>query len=284
MLPQHARHLLNRLPEVAVPVCCLIAAISTQAADVELRVDNQISATADFRPGKSGKPALLILHGFLQTRDFGIIKTLRDELTGAGYTVLAPNLSLGISYRKNSLSCEALHLHDMDGDIREIQHWMQWLRARGYAKIVGLGHSFGATQLLAWQGRYREKDFDLIGISLASSAPLVVPATKKTQDQKKPQKDLMQAPLSFCEAYTAPASKYASYSNWNDKRILAALKSSGAATDIILGSEDNYLPPNWEKSLSRAGAKVHLIKGANHFMEGTQEFDMFETTLNILRK
>jgi pimeloyl-ACP methyl ester carboxylesterase len=262
----------------------LVYAAAACAVDVEMRVSDQVSATADFRPGKSGKPAILVLHGFLQTREFGIIKALVDDLASAGYTVLAPNLSLGISYRKNSLNCEALHLHDMGDDIGEIQLWMQWLRARGYARVVGLGHSFGAVQLLAWEEKHQDRNFSLIGISMVSSAPLPPGSAQNMKMHNRPEKELIHAPLSFCESYTAPAGKYASYYKWNNQRVLAAVTSARPHAEIILGSEDKYLPPGWQKQLAKAGANTHLIKGANHFMDGTQEFDMLDITLNILKK
>lgn len=280
MLQQRIRQLLF----TALFCCGFAIPASSHAFSVESKVSGQVSATADFRPGVADKPAILLLHGFLQTRDFAIIKSLMDELSSAGYSVLAPNLSLGISYRKSSLSCEALHLHDMEGDIREIQHWMEWLRARGYKKLVGIGHSFGATQLVAWRTRYHQRDFDLIGISLVSSASFVPSSGHRPIYSGKSQPDLVRFPLSFCETYTAPAEKYLSYHKWDNRKLLDTLKSSKSQTDIILGSHDKYLPRDWKESLIKSGARVHLINGANHFMEGTQEFDMLDATLNILRR
>jgi dienelactone hydrolase len=284
MLPQCVPYPDYRILKAAFFGCCLAISASSYAVDVEISVSDKVSATADFRPGEAGKPTILVLHGFLQTREFGIVKSLADTLADAGYTVLSPTLSLGISYRKNSLNCEALHLQGMDEDIEEIQQWMQWLHTRGYAKVVGIGHSFGATQLLAWRERYQDKDFNLIGISMVSSSPLSLSSDQKTKIQNQTDNELMHAPLSFCDIYTAPERKYTSYYKWNEKKILAALTASGSRTDIILGSEDKYLPPKWENQLAKAGARIHLIKGANHFMDGTEEFDMLDTTLSILNQ
>jgi pimeloyl-ACP methyl ester carboxylesterase len=282
MLQQYRNMACSRL-KAAILACGLAAAAPVPAVDVEIRVSNLVSATADFRPGKTGKPAVLILHGFLQTRNFGIVRSLADALADAGYTVLSPTLSLGISYRKSSLNCEALHLHDMSGDIQEIQQWVQWLRSRGYARIFGIGHSIGATQLLAWSERHSNSDFSLIGISLASTAPFKSPAQGATPLQRKPAKELLHAPLSFCEKYTSPADKYVSYIEWDEKKILAAIHSGKTRTHVILGSADSYLPENWTLKLAKAGARTLVIKDANHFMEGTQEFDMLEATLEILK-
>ncbi len=289
MLPQCARQLGARLLKTGAFIYCSAAALPAQAIDVEIRVSDQVAATADFRPGKTGMPAVLVLHGFLQTREFGIVKSLSDSLADAGYTVLSPNLSLGISYRKSSLDCEALHLHDMEGDIREIDQWVQWLRKRGYPRIVGLGHSFGATQLLAWKEKHADRQFSLIGVSMVGSTPFApapsYPLAQKISS-KKTIRDagLAQAPLAFCGTYTAPVGKYASYYKWNEKRILDALQNTSARADVILGSEDKYLPQGWGAQLRRRGARIHRIEGASHFMDGTQEFDLFDITLDILKR
>lgn len=288
MLPQRIRRRGWRQLMAPLALCWLLAPAAGHAATVEIQSARQITATADFRPGQAGKPAILLLHGFLQTRDFAIIKSLADTLADEGYTVLSPTLSLGISHRKGSLDCEALHLHDMDGDIREIQQWVAWLHGRGHEQIIGIGHSFGGTQLLAWREKYRERNFSLIGVSMVGSAPFSpdsrVATVRKTASQKPSNAGLVHAPLSFCNTYTAPADKYASYHRWNESRILAALEHSGTQLDVILGSDDKFPPPNWDKQLAKAGAKIHHIKGANHFMDGTQEFDMFDTILGIVKK
>jgi len=280
--------MLGRLTRITLVACWLLVPAAGHADVVEIRTAEKIAATADFRPGKADKPAILVLHGFLQTRDFGIVKNIADTLADEGYTVLSPTLSLGISHRKRSLDCEALHLHDMDVDLREIQQWVQWLRSRGHQRIIGVGHSFGAAQLMAWREQYREKGFELIGVSLVGSAPFTLESrsslARKDVARKPPGADLVHAPLSFCEIYTAPAGKYASYDQWGDDRIIAALKQSGSRTDVIMGSSDKFPPPDWEARLAKAGAHVHPIRGANHFMDGSQEFDMLDIVLGILKR
>lgn len=288
MLPQHLCQLARRLSKGPVLVCCLLFTPTGQAAIVEIQSSPTITAMAEYRTGSTVKPAILVLHGFLQTREFGTAKAIADTLSDEGYAVLSPNLTLGISHRKRSLDCEALHLHDMGGDIREIQQWVQWLRNRGHRKIVAIGHSFGATQLLAWREHYREKNFQLIGVSLIGSAPLTLKSkpdpTAKPAVPQKPADGLTHLPLSFCESYTAPRDKHASYLKWDESRVLAALKYAGSRTDIILGSEDKYLPDNWGARLTKAGAKIRQLEGASHFMDGPQEFDMLDAILGVLKR
>lgn len=288
MLPQPILRMRRSLLKILLAMCWLLVPAAAGAAVVEIRTAEKTVATAEFHQGDAAKPAILILHGFLQTREFGIVKAIADALIDNGYSVLSPTLSLGISNRKRSLDCEALHLHDMNGDLQEIRQWVQWLRSQGAGRIIGVGHSFGATQLLAWRERYQERNVDLIGISLMGVSPLgressAAPDNKHAA-RNRPGSNLVHAPLSFCETYTAPASMYASYKQWSADRILAALKRSGPRTDLIQGTADTFAPPNWEGRLAGTPARVHRIAGANHFMEGTHEFDMLDILLGILKR
>lgn len=288
MLPQPANLMGRCLLIAMLAMCWLLATVTARASIVEIQTAEKITAAADFHQGQAGKPAVLILHGFLQTRDFGIVKIIADSLKENGYTVLSPTLSLGISLRKRSLDCKALHLHDMDGDLREIQLWAKWLHGRGHERIIGLGHSFGATQLLAWRERYQEKNVDLIGVSLVGSSPLDLGSgsspARKNALQRRSGAELVHAPLSFCESYTAPASKYASYSQWDENRILATLTRSSSRTDLIQGTADKFVPSDWGNRLGKTTAHIHRIPGANHFMDGTAEFDMLDTILGLVKR
>lgn len=82
-----------------------------------------IPASAEYLAGERDKPAVLLLHGFLQTYEFSTVTTLARGLHDAGYTILSPTLSLNIPGRKQRLACEAVHKHSMDDDVAEIARW-----------------------------------------------------------------------------------------------------------------------------------------------------------------
>ncbi len=133
-------------------VCLLISMFpaAAQAAIVQLEVRPGITASAEYLIGERSKPAVLLIHGFLQTREFPTVATLARGLQDASYTVLSPTLSLNIPSRTQSLACEAVHKHSMDEDVDEIGRWVRWLKSNGHRDIVLLGHSFGSLQLLAY--------------------------------------------------------------------------------------------------------------------------------------
>ena len=132
---------------------CLLISVFPTAAHARLfnsRCVRAFTASAEYLVGERNKPAVLLLHGFLQTREFPTVATLARGLHDAGYTVLSPTLSLNIPNRKQSLACEAVHRHSLDDDVAEIGRWVNWLKSRGHRAIVLLGHSFGSLQLLAY--------------------------------------------------------------------------------------------------------------------------------------
>ena len=119
-------------------LCLLISGFPAWAhAEIaQLEMRPKISASAEYLVGQRDKPAVLLLHGFLQTREFPTVATLARGMHDAGYTVLSPTLSLGIPNRRHSLACEAVHHHSLDDDVSEIARWVGWLKSRGHRSIV----------------------------------------------------------------------------------------------------------------------------------------------------
>ncbi len=248
-----------------------------------------ISASAEYLVGERDKPVVLLLHGFLQTREFPTVATLARGLHDAGYTVLSPTLSLNIPARAQSLACEAVHKHSMDNDVAEIGRWVAWLKANGHRSIVLLGHSFGSLQHLAYltaQPDAAVKAF--IGASLIEARigttprPALIAQLENRIASK--QRELVTQPLSFCRSYTSTPEDLLSYVRWDQAHTLAALKQSPVVGLLIMGDEDSMLGDNWMKALRHIRTRMVIVKGANHFMDGQHEFDLQEHTLAFLAR
>ena len=255
---------------------------------VELKVRPGIQASADYRAGARGKPAVLLLHGFLQTREFRTVATLANSLHDAGYTVLVPTLSLNIPNRMQSLSCEAIHRHSMNEDIIEISRWVDWLKSRGHQHIVLFGHSYGSLQLLAYlEGKPDAAVEAYIGTSLIEtriatlSRPTLI-AQLKEQVQHK-QTRLITQSVSLCPQYAAPPADLLSYAVWDQPRTLAAVKNAPVRMQLIMGDADKILGHGWLQALQHIQTPMIIVPGANHFMDAEHEFDLFEHTLGFLQ-
>jgi hypothetical protein len=49
-----------------------------------------------------------------------------------------------------------------------------------------------------------------------------------------------------------------------------------------MGGADERLSARWLEALGKAGARVKVIGGASHFLDGEHEFDLIDATLSHL--
>lgn len=255
-----------------------------RAEIVEQTMRQGVAATAEYVAGDHAGPAILLLHGFLQTREFPTVVALTRSLQEAGYTTLAPTLSLGIPHRRQSLPCEAVHRHTMEDDVAEIARWVKWLTARGHRTIVLAGHSFGSLQLLAYLQNVPDPAVKAyVGTSLVEAqvgtlarVPLLADLESRVRNG---QRALVSHPLSFCNKYLSTAEGMLSYARWDQPQTLAALKKARVKKLLIMGNADSMLAPGWLKALAHVDAPIALVEGANHFMDGMHEFDLIEQAM-----
>lgn len=259
-----------------------------QADTVELPLDSGATATAWFQPGDRDV-AVLVLHGFLQTRNYLTVSALRGSLAEQGYTILAPTLSLGVDRRKASLPCEAAHVHTLADDLSEIARWVDWLEARGHRNIVLAGHSYGALQVLAYAAAEPAESVRMvIGVSLIGAEDQVDLALHRSQVARAAERvargdiALDDYRLSYCNRFVASPSSFASYGRWDSEQVLEGLSGVSRETRVILGGGDIRLPRNWAQRLRSRGAKVSVIDGAGHFFDDRYEFDLLDEVLEAL--
>ncbi len=260
------------------------------AEPVELVMPNKLTAKAEFHKGDPGKPTVLLMHGFLQTHEFPTIHRLAEGLASAGYSVLAPTLTLGVTHRKQSLACEAIHTHTIQDGAKELAVWLDWLKAKKASAIVLVGHSFGSVETLAYLSAYREPLVrKLIGVSAVEGRLKVDgPRREKLIKEiraliKANKKSLITEQFSFCQKYRATPESMLSYLEWTPERIIAEARRLPMQTTFIMGSRDDRLGEHWIERLQQTKAKVRVIEGANHFMDGDFEFDLLDTVLLELK-
>lgn len=275
---------------VGVLVLFFCGATGAQAEVVQQRTLSGTIATAEYRQGAPDRPAVLILHGFLQTRDFHTVRQLADALHDTHYSVLAPTLTLNIDARQESLPCDALHLHRMEDSVAELQMWTDWLQEQGHDDIVLVGHSLGSLQHIAFLEGYRgEAISQAILVSLAiSTLGSIDPAAHETitanarRAMAAGDTGIADYRFSFCERYPSRADYFLSYDRWSNERIQETLRVITVPIHVIAGSADPRAQPGWNEHLREAGANLILIEGASHFFDGMYEFDLLETVESLL--
>jgi pimeloyl-ACP methyl ester carboxylesterase len=258
-----------------------------QAEKVSTSSADGLIINAEYVPGNPSLPALVVLHGFLQTREFLSTKNMIEGLSDLGYTVLGPSLSLGVGNRKKSLSCEAIHKHTLQADIEEIDRWVDWLQEKGHKSVVLVGHSWGGQHGLAYVSNYRERPVKaLVAVSLvgtrvdASRLETQRESARSLLDSGKA--DLASYQLSFCKKYTGTASSYLSYAEWDDTRVLESIQASRLPVLAVLGGSDRRVNDDWKRALQAAGAKVSVVPDADHFFSSLHEFDLLDELQLVL--
>lgn len=271
--------------------CLLISVLAysgiVHAEQIEEKLSSGLIVTADYQAGQPQKPAVLVLHGFLQTRNYITVSTLTNAASELGHAVLAPTLSLGIDKRKQSLQCAAIHSHTVEGDLAEIDFWLNWLEKKHSSGVILIGHSFGSIYSLAYVTKRRNKSIkQVIATSLTGSMKDnkdLIRQIKKAKTNIK-NKGLDNYSISYCKKYTAPAAAFLSYAEWGSNAILKSLKQTKIPFSVILGGGDRRIDSNWKTNLSKSGAKVVLIDGASHFFDNEHEFDLMEAIQKLLQK
>lgn len=282
---------------VLVALICLTGMASAANANpathqIRERMPNGYTALAEYREGRPDKVPAIVVHGFLGTNYYPTMEIIKDTLNAQGHAVVAPMLTLNINNRKGTLSCEAVHTHDMQQGIREVRYWIDWTRRKTGKMPIVAGHSFGAVMALA---SLTEAGGDFtsvpkfIGVALVATE-YYAKRGATNEARKKLQlgpltDELGKYPLSYCQTYIAPPRAFLSYAAWDYDKISAAIMKISKTLPMygIVGSSDDRLPPKWADKMRENGVTVTVIDGANHFFGGEHEFTLMETLERLLQ-
>lgn len=270
--------------------CLWLTSMVSYAGAVEARLPSGKMAGAYYQAGKKDQPAVLILHGFLQTRAFPTVASMVEAASTAGYTTLAPTLTLGISRRNKSLPCEAIHTHTLDEDTAEVAFWVRWLEQKGYSRIVLVGHSYGNLQLLNYLGRNPApavKQVLMISLTDVERKQSAQQRALLAQDVRarleKGNQGLVEAEIGHCNKYVSPPAALLSYLAISRGSILEALAKTSVPVEVIMGSKDDRMGADWVDKLVSGKIAVRVIPGASHFFDSQYEFDLHDAVLQALQ-
>ncbi|MCU7801346.1 MAG: DUF1749 domain-containing protein [gamma proteobacterium symbiont of Lucinoma myriamae] len=261
------------------------------AKELSIPLNNALHGLAEYTEGDKDKPAVLIMHGILQTRNFSTTQKIGDFLEESGYTTLRPTISLGVDSRKESLACEAIHTHTMESDIEEIAQWVQWLKKRNHQSIILLGHSAGASLLVAYLDKYKNSQITpekviLISLAYFGNRPSSNATSSEIDKARKAVAAGQLGPASFgfiyCNKYVSLPEAYLSYIEWSQKRITEALINIRSPVSLLFGAGDKRIDQAWPAKLSKMGMDVHITDEANHFFHGSHEFDLLDFIENAV--
>jgi pimeloyl-ACP methyl ester carboxylesterase len=256
------------------------------SARVEMTIAPGLVAEAEYWPGQVDRPAVMVLHGFLVTRQFSTVRRLAEGLAGEGFSVLTPTLTLGLGRRQQSLACEALHTHSMPQDLVEIRAWTEWLiRHTGKPPFL-VGHSAGGVHLAALLDSYPELPVVralLISLSYfgEEQGPRQAHAlrARATADQASRPDAMIPYSLTYCSRYVTTPGGLLSYLQWDNQRLRDVLLEQRERVAVIYGEGDERIDMAWIDTLRAAGVPTHGVPDANHFFDLAHEFELLDTVL-----
>jgi len=273
-------------------LCLFFTSLPATAETVEVKLPTGITATANFHSGNPAQPAVLLLHGFLQTHHSQPMSSLAGNLASRGYTVLSPTISLGINRRSQSMACEAVHTHTIQEDVAEVAYWVNWLSSKGYKNIVPIGFSStGNYEILMYNAQGSHPAVNkailagLIPIYTDHAERHKIRSVMDTRRQAD-NKNIGIFSLGYCKNnFSATSNSYLSYARFDERKLLELLKQTPVPTEVILGSSDTILPVSWPSKIEalKSRTRVTIIDKANHFFDGTSEFDLAEEVEHILK-
>jgi esterase/lipase len=225
----------------------------------------------------------------MMTHNFPTVKRLAESLNESGYNVLTPSLSLGISQRRKSMACEAIHLHSLEEDIKELEQWIQWSEKKTDKDIILIGHSTGSIHLASYLSSHPENQITQVIFIAMPDFNMSNKLEQINKLQKKAQQlilnnnqSLHDFTLSYCDKYPTTATNFLSYLQLSKENISLYINKIVIPKTLIIGSNDNRVDQTWSKTLTQHGVNVIRVDGANHFFDNEHEFDLLDIIENIL--
>lgn len=270
-------------------LCLTLFVMPVLAESIKLTNASGNVITADFSQGTNNANPVLVLHGFLQTSKFSTVSRLVASLGDTGYTVLSPTLSLGISNRKQSLACEAIHTHSLDTDVGELRQWIEWLYKKTGKPVTLIAHSAGGPAILKYM---EDSDAKYVNHAVLISLSFYNAGLYSNENNEYAEKALKAInsganpldtyALNYCKTYPTDARAFLSYYNWNRAKTSAVVNKFSDRISIILGTGDKRMEDEWKKQLQEQHKNVTLIEGANHFFDQAHEFELTDAIEELL--
>jgi pimeloyl-ACP methyl ester carboxylesterase len=250
---------------------------------IQTRLPSKLMVSADYRLGSLDKPAIILLHGFLQTRLALPMSGLAQALNDAGYTVVVPTLSEGYNLRNKTMACEAPHRHNMKTDSSEVQFWVEWLVQRTQQPIVLIAHSSSANVVLNYVAEHPDRR--VRQAILVSVVPIRVNPDELARVLLAPDSSSLAAyTMAYCQHnYLSTRADYLSYAVWDEDKIIHALSQAKVPVKVLIGSMDKVFPVGWAARLQHDFPGTDAVSGAGHFFDGAAEFDLDDKVLAILK-
>lgn len=264
------------------------AAAGPPLETVHAEVAPGLTGVARYYAGPLRRPAVLLLHGFLDSAEQHPVSTLQQGLAETGFAVLAPTLTLGVERRHQRLACQALHLHHLGQDVRELAIWIDWLVARGYRRVVLASFGAGLIQVVDYLGRSPSGKVGAV-LAMVPDDPDYPWGTEVMRTHRRLARAAVsrgddrigEYRLAACRRYRAPAQAFLSYASWDRKSLLRRLRELSVPLRVIVGETE--AGNAWPDSLAAVGVDLQRLRNTSLLRDRRQIDSLVQLVGGMLR-
>jgi pimeloyl-ACP methyl ester carboxylesterase len=275
----------------------------------EVRIEHQnLTLNANLETAEDngvGAQVILILHGLLGHNRGEIVRTFQEGFKKNGWASLAPNLSLGLNDRHGNYDCAIPHRHRLIDAVDELGAWLAWLKARGADRVIVIGHSLAANQVMAFAvGRGDPAISAIILLAPSTQSYVRVISIFETRYKRKLSGLLdrarrlvangkgntliKNADFTFCPKATVSAAAFLDYYGDNPIRDLPAmLPKVEKPVLVIAASKDDRQPDLIERVspfVNGPNVRLAVVDGAGHFFRDLFDDKALEYAIDFIKK
>ena len=252
--------------------------------DIEGTTEFPIRGTTHLPEGDP-RATVVIVHGYLGYKEYGMFPWLAETLCEAGHVVHRVNLShSGMDHGDGPFDVRAV---EADTWTRGVEDVRQLLRAISRGRLAGqgrgvvlVGHSRGGSTCLLAVGRHdRDEDFEAVAGVIAMSAP----CSLDRMSEEAKQRLLADEPVEMASSRTGqslPIGRAWLQEQLDDPEghhLLGKVSLISRPIGLIHGSEDPTVDPSDAVTLAQANpskCKVQLIEGGDHVFNTPNPFSI----------
>lgn len=268
----------------------------------------QLHGKLEVAPGKALEKdgVALILHGTLAHNGMEIIRNLQANLSQRGISTLAMTLSLGLDKRTGMFDCGLEHDHRHSDAVEELATWVDWLQAKGAARIDLIGHSRGGAQvaLYAIDNPSRLSGRLVLLAPLLDNGSMAEIATRYQAQFGMPLQPLLESARKSEEmGDDGPLLDVPGFLNCRDSRVTAAafldyyaperpsvpeLLQQIKVPTLVVAAGGDEMVPDVAGTLQGDGlpdaVKVSVVQDADHFFRDLYGEDLADEIAAFLRR
>ena len=297
---------LNRqgLLSVIIGTLLLVNSVSLQAEEVTQQYRGlTLNANLELAESKALEDGVvLILHGAMAHNRMEIIEASQQALLDNDQSSLAINLSLGVDNRHGFYDCAWPHRHTLNGNLDELDAWVEWLSAKRVAGIVIMAHSFAANQAMVYAVERKNPVVTrlvLLAPNTTSDAKAHYEARygeildenlERVQiqiDVGKGDELIDNLDFSYCPQASVSANSFYSYNRPDNKfrQFPLYLSKMPVPTMIVTGTRDE-LQPNIARDVAPFvdGSRIRLavVENAGHFFRDLNIEEAVEAAVEFI--